>query len=125
MPTITTPYIKIYTNDPCIFGFLIGFIISLALSFNAKEIRVGLFEKVNIKKVDIFYNIGRFEFYSESETYGIMSNKNDKISFESNNDKVKAYMNGKYLGDQIWFRLDYRSENNSVIISNGKKKKKI
>ena len=54
-----------------------------------------------------------------------MSNKNDKISFESNNDKVKAYMNGKYLGDQIWFRLDYRSENNSVIISNGKKKKKI
>ena len=104
--------------------FLIGFIISLALSFNAKEIRVGLFEKVNIKKVDIFYNIGRFEFYSESETYGIMSNKNDKISFESNNDKVKAYMNGKYLGDQIWFRLDYRSENNSVIISNGKKKRK-
>ena len=97
---------------------------SLALSFNAKEIRVGLFEKVNIKKVDIFYNIGRFEFYSESETYGIMSNKNDKISFESNNDKVKAYMNGKYLGDQIWFRLDYRSENNSVIISNGKKKRK-
>ena len=27
MPTITTPYIKSYTNDPCIFGFLIGFII--------------------------------------------------------------------------------------------------
>ena len=93
-------------------------------SFNAKEIRVGLFEKTKLKKANVFYNIGRFEFYSESESYGIMSNKSDKISFESNNNKVKAYKNGKYLGEKIWFRLDYRSENNSVIISNGKKKRK-
>lgn len=104
--------------------FLIGFVISLALSFNAKEIRVGLFEKTKITKADIFYNIGRFEFYSESYPYGIMSNKSDEISFKSNNDRVRAYMNGKYLGEQIWFRLDSRSENNSVIISNGIKKNK-
>jgi len=103
---------------------LIVLIIFQALFLNAKEIRIGLFEKANITKAYISYNIGRFEFYSESKSYGIMSNKNDKITFVSNKNKVKVHKNGKYLGDQIWFRLDYRSENNSLLISNGTKKRK-
>ncbi|MEN8927228.1 MAG: SpoIID/LytB domain-containing protein [Flavobacteriales bacterium] len=94
------------------------------LFINAKDIRVGLFESSDLKKADVFYNIGRFEFYSESETYGIISNKKDKISFVSAQDKVKAYFNGKYLGEKIWFRLDFRVFENSLLISDGKKKRK-
>ena len=104
--------------------FIILFLLCQALSVNAKEIRVGLFENTNITKVDVFYDIGRFEFYSESESYGIISNRSDEINFIASNDKVKAYMNGKYLGEQIWFRLDYRIENNSLIIAGGTKKRK-
>lgn len=103
---------------------LIFFLITQSISVSAKDIRVGLFEKKNITKAEVFYNIGRFDFFSEAKSYGIISNKKDKISFVSYKQKVKAYLNGKLVGEQIWFRLDNRSENNSLLISGGATKRK-
>jgi hypothetical protein len=73
---------------------LIIFLIFLALTASSKDIRVGLFGSTTQTKADVFYKVGRYEFYSESKNFTIISRRGDKISFVARGNKVNAYLNG-------------------------------
>jgi stage II sporulation protein D len=104
---------------------LIIFLIFLALTASSKDIRVGLFGSTTQTKADVFYKVGRYEFYSESKNFTIISRRGDKISFVARGNKVNAYLNGLKVGENIWFRLNKRSDKNSLEVSNGTKKKEV
>lgn len=102
-----------------LFGFC------LAFSAECKDIRVGLFGSTTQTKADVFYKVGRYEFMSETKVFTIISNRKDKISFVANGEKVNAYLNGTKVGENKWFRLNKQSEQNSLEVSNGIKKKEV
>lgn len=104
---------------------LIIILVLLTLSASSRDIRVGLFESSSQTKADVFYKVGRYEFYSESKNFTIISKRGDKISFVAIGNKVNAYLNGLKVGENIWFRLNKRSENNSLLVSNGTRKKEV
>lgn len=83
---------------------------------NAKELRIGLFEKTPIKSLTIKYNIGRYSVFTEREIYPTFSNKNGIIKLEADNNKVVLTINGEQKGSSVWFRMDKLSDLNSLIL---------
>lgn len=105
-------------------GILVLFFASITFFAQSKDIRIGLFQYTKNTKAQVSYNIGRYDFFSETSKFQILTHNKDKITFVAKGDKVKAYLNGLSLGENIWYRLDRRSENNSLRVSNGTKTKK-
>ena len=95
-------------------------LVFIAFYLEARELRIGLFYESNPSRVSVDYNIGRFTFFSEKQTYQTLSNKSDKIVFIAEGDKVTAYFNNKTIGTHVWFRLENNSELNSLRWSDGK-----
>ena len=97
----------------------------LCLGFvsHSKDVRIGLFYKDKLTKATIQYNVGRYEFFSESQFFTFLNKKSDKINFVASGDKVKAYLNGNKIGENIFFRLEKQTDLNSLLVSNGKNKR--
>ena len=89
----------------------------------AKDVRIGLFYRSNPKTITVEYNVGRYTFFSEVSYYKTLSNKSDKVIFKAYNNKVKAYLNGNKIGENIWVRVDRNTDLNSLKISDGKIKR--
>ena len=83
---------------------------------NAKELKIGLFEKNPISKLTIQYNIGRYSVFTENKIYPTFSNKSSVVKLEAQKNKVMLSINGVNKGESIWFRMDKLSNLNSLIL---------
>lgn len=86
------------------------------LCVNAKELKIGLFEKNPISKLTIKYNIGRYSIFTENKIYPIFSNKKGIVKLEAEKNKVILSINGVSKGTSVWFRMDKLSDLNSLML---------
>lgn len=89
----------------------------------SKDVRIGIFYKDKLTKATIQYNVGRYEFFSESMAFPFLNRKTDKINFIAKGNKVLANLNGKKLSENYFFRLEKQTDLNSLLVSNGKYKR--
>lgn len=99
---------------------LVILLLFMGLSSLAKDVRIGLFYHSNPSSVTVNYYVGRYTFFSETKSFQTLSNKTDEIDFRPYGNKVKAYLNGNKVGENIWFRLERNTDLNSLKISDGK-----
>ena len=95
--------------------------IFVGLSAFSKDVRIGLFQTSKPTKIKVSYHVGRYAFFSEKKQYKTLSSEKDKIEFKASGNKVKAYLNGRKLGENIWYRLDRTTDLNSFKVSDFKK----
>lgn len=104
--------------------FLYILFICFALIGNAKDIRIGLFESNPVKSLEIKYNIGRYDIFTESEQIGIFQNQGSSIKCYAVGNDVSTFVNGEKVSTSVWVRIDRRSELNSLALyPEGKEKK--
>ena len=91
--------------------FLLFFVLG-----NAKELKIGLFEKSPVSKLTIKYNIGRYSIFTENKIHPIFSNKNGVVKLEASKNKVILSIDGVNKGESVWFRMDKLSDLNSLTL---------
>lgn len=99
-------------------------LILLANALLSKEIRIGLFENDPVSSIEIKYNVGRYDVYTESEQLDPLNNQEDKLKFYVRGSKISTYKNGEKLSSSVWVKIDKRSEFNSLALFPHNKEKK-